>query len=71
MSVRRQQAYQTGLMVPGPNLDPEGWFPLPNATIRGFFNEILGAVGKREIAVNYVVGKYLKSFERNHIIDAP
>lgn len=34
-SQKRQQAYEAGAFIPGPLNDPDGWFTLPNATIRG------------------------------------
>ncbi|KAF9527967.1 hypothetical protein CPB83DRAFT_855098 [Crepidotus variabilis] len=40
MSVRRQQAYEAGALLPSPRSDPDGWFAVPTATVHGWFDEV-------------------------------
>lgn len=71
MSIRRQQAYEAGALLPGPQSDINGWFALPKASVRGFFNEILGAFGKRELDFDCVVRESFIFVVRNQLTSSP
>lgn len=37
-SPKRQQAYEAGALIPGPNRDPDGWSACPKLAIHGMFD---------------------------------